>query len=263
MQRANDIKTPINVDTEITIRGWVHRLRKQKEKTFLLIRDDRGGVIQCVFPTQQITHLTIESSVEVTGILIADDRAPEGGYEIRGNSLIVLNIADSDFPIGEYKSAELLLDNRHLALRTRRMIEIAKIRSTILKFARQFFIENDWIEVTPPIIVKGAVEGGSTLFKLRYFNEEAFLSQSAQLYLEAMIFSLGPVWSLSPSFRAERFKTTRHLSEFSHLEAEVPWVELEDILAIQEQMISYIVQNIIKENTEDLFFLKQNIETLK
>ena len=132
MQRANDIKTPINVDKEITIRGWVHRLRKQKEKTFLLIRDDRGGVIQCVFPTQQITHLTIESSVEVTGILIADDRAPEGGYEIRGNSLIVLNIADSDFPIGEYQSAELLLDNRHLALRTRRMIEIAKIRSTIL-----------------------------------------------------------------------------------------------------------------------------------
>lgn len=149
MQRANDIKTPNNVGKEITIRGWVHRLRKQKEKTFLLIRDDRGGVIQCVFPTQQVVHLTIESSIEVTGILTADDRAPEGGYEIRGNSLKVINIADADFPIGEYQSAELLLDNRHLALRTRRMIEIAKIRSTILKFARLFFIENDWMEVTP------------------------------------------------------------------------------------------------------------------
>src|SRR5690348_5497969 len=129
MQRANDIKTPINVDKEITIRGWVHRLRKQKEKTFLLIRDDRGGVIQCVFPTQQITHLTIESSVEVTGILIADDRAPEGGYEIRGNSLIVLNIVASDFPIGDYQSADLLFDISHLALGTRRMFKMAKLSS--------------------------------------------------------------------------------------------------------------------------------------
>ena len=135
----------------------------------------------CISNSTSNVHLTIESSIEVTGILTADDRAPEGGYEIRGSSLIVISIADADFPIGEYQSAELLLDNRHLALRTRRMIEIAKIRSTILKFARLFFIENDWMEVTPPIIVKGAVEGGSTLFKLRYFNEEAYLSQSAQL----------------------------------------------------------------------------------
>ena len=158
MQRVNDIKTPDHVGQEITIRGWVHRLRKQKENTFLLIRDDRGGVIQCVFPTQKVAHITIESSVEVSGILRADNRAPEGGYEIRGDSLMVFNIADVDFPIGEYQSAELLLDNRHLAIRTRRMIEIAKIRSSILKFARLFFIDNDWIEVTPPIIVKGAVE---------------------------------------------------------------------------------------------------------
>ncbi len=207
MNRANDIKTPINLGNEVKIRGWVHRLRKQKEKTFILIRDDRGGVIQCVFPTQKVLHLTIESSIEVTGILAKDDRAPEGGYEIRGSSLIVINIADVDFPIGEYQSAELLLDYRHLTLRTRRMIEIAKIRATILKFAREFFIENDWMEVTPPIIVKGAVEGGSTLFKLKYFDEEAFLSQSAQLYLEALIFSLGPVWSLTPSFRAEKSRT--------------------------------------------------------
>ncbi|MGA7900680.1 MAG: asparagine--tRNA ligase [Nitrososphaeraceae archaeon] len=263
MQRANDIKTPNNVGKEITIRGWVHRLRKQKEKTFLLIRDDRGGVIQCVFPTQQVVHLTIESSIEVTGILTADDRAPEGGYEIRGNSLKVINIADADFPIGEYQSAELLLDNRHLALRTRRMIEIAKIRSTILKFARLFFIENDWMEVTPPIIVKGAVEGGSTLFKLRYFNEEAYLSQSAQLYLEALIFSLGPVWSLTPSFRAEKSRTVRHLAEFSHLEAEAPLASLEDILRVEERLISYIVHNTVRERSDSLIFLKRDVTSLK
>ena len=261
--RANDIKTPIYLDKEITIRGWVHRLRKQKENTFLLIRDDRGGVIQCVFPTQKVAHLTIESSVEVTGILRADYRAPEGGYEIKGNSLIVFNIADVDFPIGEYQSTELLLDNRHLALRTRRMIEIAKLRSSILKFARLFFIENDWMEVTPPMIVKGAVEGGSTLFKLRYFNEEAYLSQSAQLYLEAMIFCLGPVWSITPSFRAERSRTVRHLAEFSHLEAEAPLTDLEDVLKVEEQLITYIVRNTIRERSESLIFLKRDVTSLK
>ncbi|MFZ0327732.1 MAG: asparagine--tRNA ligase [Nitrososphaeraceae archaeon] len=263
MQRVNDIKTPDHVGQEITIRGWVHRLRKQKENTFLLIRDDRGGVIQCVFPTQKVAHITIESSVEVSGILRADNRAPEGGYEIRGDSLMVFNIADVDFPIGEYQSAELLLDNRHLAIRTRRMIEIAKIRSSILKFARLFFIDNDWIEVTPPIIVKGAVEGGSTLFKLKYFNEEAYLSQSAQLYLEAMIFSLGPVWSITPSFRAEKSRTVRHLAEFSHLEAETPLEDLEDILKVEERLISYIVHNTVRERSESLIFLKRDVTSLK
>jgi asparaginyl-tRNA synthetase len=263
MQRVNDIKTPDHVGQEITIRGWVHRLRKQKENTFLLIRDDRGGVIQCVFPTQKAAHITIESSVEVSGILRADNRAPEGGYEIRGDSLMVFNIADVDFPIGEYQSAELLLDNRHLAIRTRRMIEIAKIRSSILKFARLFFIDNDWIEVTPPIIVKGAVEGGSTLFKLKYFNEEAYLSQSAQLYLEAMIFSLGPVWSITPSFRAEKSRTVRHLAEFSHLEAETPLEDLEDILKVEERLISYIVHNTVRERSDSLIFLKRDVTSLK
>jgi len=262
MNRANDIKTPINVGKEVKIRGWVHRLRKQKEKTFILIRDERGGVIQCVFPTQKIVHLTIESSIEVTGILAKDDRAPESGYEIRGSSLMIINIADVDFPIGEYQSAELLLDYRHLTLRTRRMIEIAKIRATILKSAREFFIRDDWMEVTPPIIVKGAVEGGSTLFKLKYFNEEAFLSQSAQLYLEALIFALGPVWSLTPSFRAEKSRTVRHLAEFSHLEAEAPVVCLEEILSVQEKLISYIIHNTVRERSDSLNFLKSDVTSI-
>jgi asparaginyl-tRNA synthetase len=261
--RANDLKKIDQVGKEVSLRGWVYRLRRQKERTFIIIRDDRGGVIQSVFPTQSASHLTLESSVEISGILQRDSRAPEGGYEIKGIDLKIFHRAENDFPIGEYQSIELLLNKRHLALRTRRMISMAKIRSSIIRLAREWLVTNDWLEITPPILVKGAVEGGSTLFKLKYFGEDVYLSQSAQLYLEAMIFSLGPVWSLSSSFRAERFKTTRHLSEFSHLEAEVPWVELEDVLAIQEQLISYIVQNIIKENTEDLFFLKQNIETLK
>src|SRR5690606_5065200 len=241
----------------------VYRLRKQKENAFVLIRDDRGGVIQCIFPSEKVANLTIESSVEVTGILSQDVRAPEGGYEIRGKDIKVFNLAGTDYPIGEYQSDELLLDKRHLALRTRRMIAIAKIRATVLDLGRRWFVENDWMEVTAPTIVKGAVEGGSTLFKLKYFDEEAYLSQSAQLYLEAMIFSLGPVWSLTPSFRAERSRTVRHLAEFSHLEAEAPWVTLEDILKAQEQLVSYIIQNTIRQRSEELAYLKRDVTDLK
>jgi asparaginyl-tRNA synthetase len=261
--RADDVKSSEYIGNEVTIRGWVYRLRKQKENTFVLIRDDRGGIIQSVFPTEKVTKLTIESSIKITGILRQDNRAPEGGYEIKGSDLEIFHIAEMDFPIGEYQSSELLLDYRHLSLRMRRMIAIAKIRVSILKHARQWFIENDWMEVTPPIIVKDAVEGGSTLFKIKYFDEEAYLSQSAQLYLEAMIFSLGRVWSLSPSFRAEKSRTIRHLAEFSHLEAEAPWVNLEDILHIQEQLISYIIQKTVAERLREFALLKRDVSNLK
>jgi asparaginyl-tRNA synthetase len=261
--RCNDIKSFEYVGKKVSIRGWVHRLRRQKENTFIIIRDDRGGIIQAVFRSEKASHLTVESSIEVDGLLQKDPRAPEGGYEIKGDDLKTFNLAQPDYPIGEYQSTELLLDNRHLALRTRRMIAVAKVRASITKFARQWLIENDWMEVTAPIIVKSAVEGGSTLFKLGYFGEDVYLSQSAQLYLEAMIFCLGPVWSLTPSFRAEKSRTVRHLTEFLHLEVEAPWVSLEDILKVQEQLISYIIQNIINERFDELSVLKRNVTELK
>jgi asparaginyl-tRNA synthetase len=261
--RASQVKSQDYAGKEVTIRGWVYRLRKQKENAFVLVRDDRGGVIQCVFPVDRAASLTIESSVEVTGTVSQDPRAPEGGYEIRGKQLKVYNIAGADYPIGEYQSDELLLDKRHLALRTRRMVAMAKIRATVLDYGRRWLVENDWMEVTAPTIVKGAVEGGSTLFKLKYFDEEAYLSQSAQLYLEAMIFSLGPVWSLTPSFRAEKSRTVRHLAEFSHLEAEAPWVTLDDILKVQEQLVSYVIQNTVRERAEELAYLKRDVADLK
>lgn len=260
--RAGDVKSDNFSGKEVTIRGWVHRLRKQKERTFVLLRDDRGGVIQCIFQADKAANLTIESSIQVTGVVSKDERAPEGGYEIRGTDLKIYNIAD-EYPLGEYQSDELLLDMRHLALRTRRMIAIAKIRASVMHFGRQWFMENGWMEITAPTIVKGAVEGGSTLFKLRYFDQDAFLSQSAQLYLEAMIFSLGPVWSLTPSFRAEKSRTVRHLAEFSHLEAEAPWVKLEDILRAEEQLVSYMIQNTVKGHADELVFLERDVSELK
>ena len=265
MLRANDLKSTDHIGEKVTVRGWVYRLRKQKENTFVIVRDERGGIIQSVFPTNNISpNLTIESSVEATGILTKDERAPEGGYEIRGTKLRVFNISDPNYPIGEFQSVDLLLDNRHLTLRARKMIAVAKIRASVLKFARNWFITNDWMEITAPIIVKGAVEGGSTLFKVKYFNNDyAYLSQSAQLYLEAMVFSLGPVWSLTPSFRAETSRTVRHLSEFTHLEAEAPWVDLEEILKVQERLVSYIVENVIIERQCDFALLKSDISVLK
>ncbi|HZE77376.1 MAG TPA: asparagine--tRNA ligase [Nitrososphaeraceae archaeon] len=260
---CNEVKSIHYIGKNVKIRGWVYRLRKQKKNSFILVRDSRNGIIQAIFPTEIANRLTIESSIEIEGLVKEDPRAPEGGYEIAGTKLKIFNIAQSDFPIGEYQSTEILLGNRHLALRSRRMIAMARIRSLVLKFARQWFSENCLTEITPPILVKGAVEGGSTLFKVDYFDEVAFLSQSAQLYLEAMIFCLGPVWCITPSFRAEKSRTIRHLTEFTHLEAELPWASLEDILKIQERLISSVVQNVTNEGQQELSILGRNIECLK
>ena len=143
------------------------------------------------------------------------------------------------------------------------MTTISKIRSSILYYSRKWFTDNDWIEVTAPVIVKGSVEGGSTLFNLKYFEDDAFLSQSAQLYLEAMIFSLGPVWSITPSFRAEKSRTVRHLTEFLHLEAEAPWISLDDLLKIQEELITFVIKHIVQNNKVELEFLKRDISELE
>ena len=260
--RANDIKHDDFIGKTIWLRGWVYRIRKQKDKNFVLIRDDRGGIIQCVFPSNVGSDLTIESSLEVKGTVLKDERAKEGGYEVRSEEIKVINIASPDFPIGEFQSTELLLDNRHLAIRSRKMIAMSKIRATVLQAARQWFIDNDWIEVNVPTIVKSAVEGGSTLFSLKYYDDDAYLSQSAQLYLEALVFSLGPVWTLAPSFRAEKSRTVRHLAEFLHLEAESPWIEMDDLLRNQEKLLCGIVQEIILERSEDLKYLNVDLSAL-
>jgi asparaginyl-tRNA synthetase len=260
--RINEIKKDEFLGKEVRLRGWVYRLRKQKDKAFIILRDDRGGIIQCVLPSSSVTDLTIESSLEVGGTLFKDERAKEGGFEIRGNDVKIYSIASNDFPIRKYQSTELLLDYRHLTLRTRKMITIAKIRASILERMRDWFIENDWIEVTAPTIVKSAVEGGSTLFPVKYFKDEAFLSQSAQLYLEALIFSLGPVWTIGPSFRAEKSRTVRHLAEYLHLEAEAPWLTMNDLLSIQERLLVELIRHITEHDKGELEFLNQDVLAL-
>lgn len=255
-KRIADLKVETNIGKEITLRGWVHRLRKQKEKTFIILRDDRGDIIQAVCPSEFCDSLTTESSIKITGKLSKDKRAPEGGYELKVERLNIIHISNTDYPIGEFQSDEILLDYRHLALRTRKMINVGKIRSSLLRYAREWFLKEDLMEVTPPILVKSAVEGGATLFKLNYFDETAYLSQSSQLYLESMIYCLGPVWSLTPSFRAEKSRTVRHLAEFTHLEAEVPWINMNELINMQEQLIFSIIKDIRKNNRKEIEFLK-------
>lgn len=254
-KRIADLRTEDNIGNNILLRGWIHRLRKQKEKTFIILRDDRGDIIQAVCPSKLCEDLTIESSIQIQGKLEKDPRAVEGGYEVKVDNILIFNIANVDYPIGEYQSDEILLDFRHLSLRTRKMINMGKLRNSLLKYSREWFDKNDWMEVTPPILVQSSVEGGSTLFEVKYFNEKAFLSQSSQLYLESMIYCLGPVWTISPSFRAEKSRTIRHLAEFTHLEAEVPWIDMKDLISTQEKLIFSIITQIRNHNKKELEFL--------
>ena len=254
-KRIADLRTEDNIENNILLRGWIHRLRKQKEKTFIILRDDRGDIIQAVCPSNLCGDLTIESSIQIQGKLEKDPRALEGGYEVKVDNIMVFNIANVDYPIGEYQSNEILLDFRHLSLRTRKMINIGKLRNSLLKHSREWFDKDDWMEVTPPLLVQSSVEGGSTLFEVKYFNEKAFLSQSSQLYLESMIYCLGPVWTISPSFRAEKSRTIRHLAEFTHLEAEAPWIDMNDLITTQEKLIFSIITQIREHNKKELKFL--------
>jgi asparaginyl-tRNA synthetase len=254
-KRLADLRTEDNIGNNIVLRGWIHRLRKQKEKTFIILRDDRGDIIQAVCPSKLCEDLTIESSIQIQGKLEKDPRAVEGGYEVKVDNIVIFNIANVDYPIGEYQSDEILLDFRHLSLRTRKMINIGKLRNSLLKYSRDWFEKDDWMEVTPPILVQSSVEGGSTLFEVKYFNEKAFLSQSSQLYLESMIYCLGPVWTISPSFRAEKSRTIRHLAEFTHLEAEAPWIDMKDLITTQEKLIFSIITQIRENNKKELNFL--------
>ncbi len=256
------------VGKEVRIRGWVHRKAWVGGKVFIRVRDD-SGVIQCVIDKIAVDEdtwdsaekVTRESSVEVVGTLREDPRAP-GGREVLVSKLKVYGYSPP-FPIRGKEDVEFLLDNRHLWLRSTRMIAVMKIKHTVLKALRDWLIKDGWWEVTPPILTGSAVEGGATLFELKYFDKKAYLSQSAQLYLEVLIFSLGKVWSLTPSFRAEKSRTRRHLAEYWHLEVEAPWYGMEDMMRVAEEMVAYVVSKVIEEREEELKLLGRDVSKLE
>lgn len=253
---------------KIKIRGWIYRRRSSGKISFIVVRDS-SGIIQTIIEKDKVNEedfensrkALIESSVEIEGKIHEDERAP-GGREIHANRFRVINFA-KEFPITEYQSVEFLLDNRHLWLRSRKLTEVMKLKAKVLRIIRRWFDENDFYEVTPSVITLNAAEGGATAFSFDYFGQKAYLSQTAQMYLEALVFSLEKVWSLTPSFRAEKSRTRKHLTEYWHLEAEEAWVNNEENMKIQEELISYVCQNIVKEARDELEFLGRDINDLK
>ncbi len=256
------------VGEEVVVRGWVYRARETGGVAFVIIRDPTG-IVQCTFKRgecpdsefEKASNVSIESSVIVRGKVVEDKRAP-GGIEIRGEAIEIVHLAEP-FPITKDYSEEFLLDVRHLWLRSRKMTNIMKLRSKIFWALHDFFRKEGYYFVTAPTFITCAVEGGATLFEVNYFGKKAYLTQSAQFYLEAMIFSLEKVYTVAPSFRAEKSKTRRHLTEFWHLEAEAAWIGNEEMMKFEERMIKYALGRILEEAKEELEFLGRDISWLE
>jgi asparaginyl-tRNA synthetase len=252
----------------VDIRGWVYRVRSSGKLCFIVLRD-ATNVIQCVGKIEnfneddfkKLSTLTIESSIELKGEIKKDDRAITS-YELNISSFRIYERNDS-FPVSKDISEDFELDNRHLWIRSREFNAVLKIRSTIFKSFRDFFNDEGYFEVQPPLMVSTATEGGSTLFKVPFFGDEAFLTQSSQFYLETFIFSLEKVFTISPSFRAEKSRTWRHLTEYWHAEGEVAWINNEEMMNIEENLVHYIIKKVLEINVEELKILNRNIEDLK
>jgi asparaginyl-tRNA synthetase len=168
-----------------------------------------------------------------------------------------------NFPIKGGEGIDYLLGNRHLWIRSRRLTSVFKIKHTLLDGLREYFNRDGWWEVTPPILTMSAVEGGATLFPVDFFGKKAYLSQSAQFYLETLIFSLEKVWSITTSFRAERSRTRRHLYEYTHLEAEAAWMDMKDMMNVVENMVKAGVKKVLDERLEELDLIGRNSEALE
>jgi len=244
--------------TRVKLRGWLHNRRSSGGILFLIIRDGTG-FLQCTAKKDQlgekfseIEALPLESTVEVEGEVVRDPRAPRG-YELRITDLLVLHRSHEDFPIAKkYHGPEFLLDNRHFWIRSKKMQTILRARALVIDESRRWLKEHGYLEVQVPILVSAAVEGGSTLFEVKYFDEKAYLTQSWQLYAEAMIASLGKIYTLAPSFRAEKSKTRRHLTEFWQLELEEPWLDLEGLIKVEEGLLLHICHEVAAQVPEEL-----------
>jgi asparaginyl-tRNA synthetase len=268
MNRISEVNNPEQVGKEASVRGWIFRTRSSGSIVFVILRDSTGMVQVTVnreaVPEKEFENAKsalVESAVEVTGEVVEDKRSPSG-FEIRAKSFNVVHFAEP-FPITKDKSVEFLLDKRHLWLRSRHLTSMIKVKGTLLKAAREWFDTNGFTEVTPPIITSSAAEGGATVFEFDYHGSKAYLSQTAQLYLEATIFTLEKVWGLTPSFRAEKFHTPRHLAEYLHMEGEEAWVDNEGCMETCEKLVTHMCHRIAQDNVEELKILEREKKDLE
>jgi asparaginyl-tRNA synthetase len=256
----------------VTIRGWLYNLRESGKLLFPQFRDG-SGVIQGVVPKNAvppqvfdaIKMLTQESSVVVEGKVRADKRA-HGGYELDvANVIVIQRVPESSpYPITPKEhGTDFLMEHRHLWVRSQRQAAILRVRAEIIKAARDFFDEHGFTLTDPPIITPAACEGTSTLFPVAYFDEQAFLTQSGQLYVEATAMALGKVYSFGPTFRAEKSKTRRHLTEFWMVEPEVAYAELDDVMELAEGLISFIVKRCLDKRRVDFETIGRDISKLE
>ena len=246
---------------QVTIRGWLYNLRASGKLLFPIFRDG-SGVIQGVVAKNAVSPevfdavkgLTQESSVIVEGKVRSDQRAP-GGYELDVSGVeVIQRVSDSSpYPISPKEhGVEFLMEHRHLWVRSQRQAAILRVRAEIIKAARDFFDERGFTLTDPPILTPAACEGTSTLFPVDYFDEQAYLTQSGQLYIEATAMALGKVYSFGPTFRAEKSKTRRHLTEFWMVEPEVAYATLDDLMNLAEEFISFIVKRCLDRRPTDL-----------
>ena len=260
------------VGQEVTIRGWVKARTGKGKLQFIRLRDGSGQV-QCVafrndLPEEDfeaVKGLTQESSIQVTGQVRADERAPgvPGGYEIGLSRVEVLQIAQ-EYPITPKEhGTEFLMNNRHLWLRSDRQWAILRIRATIIKAMRDWLDDHGFLLVDTPIITPAAGEDTTTLFELDYFGEPAFMAQTGQLYNEANMAAFGKVYCFGPTFRAEKSKTRRHLIEFWMLEPEIAFCTLEELMDIEEALISYIVEQVLSRNPQELALIERDVTRLQ
>jgi len=267
-QTIEDLK---NVEgKEVTLRGWVYNKRGKGKLQFIILRDGTG-ICQCVVFKDNVSEevfeaaksLTQESSLIITGMVRKDERAP-GGYEIDVKDIKIVSLTH-DYPITPKEHGDaFLIEHRHLWLRSSKQWAIMRVRASVIKAIRDFFDGNGFKLMDSPLLTPNACEGTSTLFETKYFDfGYAYLSQSGQLYAEASAMALGKVYTFGPTFRAERSKTRKHLTEFWMVEPEMAFFDLNDDMDLAEDLVEYIVSYVLKNNLKELDTLERDIEPLK
>lgn len=258
-----------HVGQEVRLGCWLYNKRSSGKIQFLQLRDGSGfiqGVVVKAEVAEEVwenaSQLTQESSLYITGSVRADDRAPSG-YELTVTGVEIIQIAQ-EYPISlKEHGVDFLMDHRHLWLRSPRQRAVMAVRSEVIRAMYEFFHENGFVKVDPPILTPTSAEGTTNLFHTKYFDEDAYLSQSGQLYMEAAAMALGRVYSFGPTFRAEKSKTRRHLIEFWMIEPEMAFVDHEENLRIQEAFVSHVVQSVLKNCERELKTLERDTTKLQ